>query len=94
VDAFVRVLGADYSVPPAFVGRRVGVRVSPTSVRLSSESAEIAVHRRSFVPADVVLGWREKRPIDSETVSRNSRLSTLGSTTGCLRCRRDRTRTV
>ena len=28
-------LDVDYSVPPAFVGRRVGVRVSPTTVRLS-----------------------------------------------------------
>jgi Mu transposase, C-terminal domain len=27
-DAFVRVLGVDYSVPPAFVGRRVSARVS------------------------------------------------------------------
>jgi transposase len=54
-DAFVRVLGADYSVPPAFIGRRIGVRVSPSAVRLASEGAEIATHRRSFIPADVVL---------------------------------------
>jgi transposase len=55
VDAFVRVCGVDYSVPPAFVGRRAAVRVSPTTVRLSCEGAEIAAHRRSFAPADVVL---------------------------------------
>ena len=30
-DAFVRVLGVDYSVPPAFVGRRVGIRVDAES---------------------------------------------------------------
>jgi len=63
VDAFVRVLGADYSVPPAFVGRRVGIRVTPTSVRLSSEGSEIATHRRSFVPADVVLAPAHGRAI-------------------------------
>ena len=63
VDAFVRVLGADYSVPPAFVGRRVGIRVSPSIVRLTSEGAEIAVHRRSFVPADVVLAPAHGRAI-------------------------------
>jgi transposase len=62
-DAFVRVLGADYSVPPAFVGRRIGVRVTPTSVRLASEGSEIAVHVRSFVPADVVLAPAHGRAI-------------------------------
>jgi transposase len=54
-DAFVRVLDVDYSVPPAYVGRRVAVSVSPVAVRLSCEGNEIAVHERSFVPADVVL---------------------------------------
>jgi transposase len=62
-DAFVRVLAADYSVPPAFVGRRVAVRVSPTTVRLSCEGTEIACHRRSFVPADVVLAPAHGRAI-------------------------------
>ena len=63
VDAFVRVLGADYSVPPAFVGRRIGIRVSPSAVRLASEGAEIATHRRSFAPADVVLAPAHGRAI-------------------------------
>jgi transposase len=54
-DAFVRVCGADYSVPPAFAGRRVSARVSPHVVVLSCEGSEIARHRRSFAPADVVL---------------------------------------
>lgn len=62
-DAFVRVLGADYSVPPAFVGRRVTIRVTPVSVRLASEGSEIAVHQRSFVPADVVLAPAHGRAI-------------------------------
>lgn len=62
-DAFVRVLGADYSVPPAFVGRRVTIRVSPTDIRVSSEGGEIAVHRRSFVPADVILAPAHGRAI-------------------------------
>jgi transposase len=62
-DAFVRVADVDYSVPPAFVGRRVGVRVSPTTVRFSCEGADIAVHARSFVPADVVLAPAHGRAI-------------------------------
>ncbi len=53
-DAFVRAAGVDYSVPPAFVGRRVAIRVSPVAIRVSCEGAEIARHERSFVPADVV----------------------------------------
>lgn len=62
-DAFVRVLGVDYSVPPAFVGRRVAVRISPTTVHRSCEATEIAAHRRSFVPADVVLAPAHGRAI-------------------------------
>jgi len=62
-DAFVRVLGVDYSVPPAFVGRRIGVRVTPSTVRLSSEGSEIATHARSFVPADVVLAPAHGRAV-------------------------------
>ena len=62
-DAFVRVLGADYSVPPAFVGRRIGIAVSPTGVRLSCEGTLVAEHRRSFVRADVVLDPAHGRAI-------------------------------
>lgn len=51
----MRVLTADYSVPPASADRRLDIRVSPTEIYLSSEGREIAVHARSFVPADVVL---------------------------------------
>jgi transposase len=52
---WVRVLTADYSVPPAYADRHVGIAVTPHEVRLSSEGRLIATHRRSFVPADVVL---------------------------------------
>ncbi len=62
-DAFVRVLSADYSVPPAFVGRRIGIRVTPERVHLTCEGAPIAEHRRSFVPADVVLDPAHGRAI-------------------------------
>jgi transposase len=62
-DAFVRVLTADYSVPPAFVGRRIGIRVTPGAVRLSCEGVPIAEHRRSFVRADVVLDPAHGRAI-------------------------------
>ena len=40
-DAFVRVDGVDYSVPPAYVGRWIGVRVSTAAVPLSCEGSEI-----------------------------------------------------
>jgi transposase len=63
VDAFVRVLGVDYSVPPAFVGRRVAIRVGPKTVRITSEGREIARHWRSFLPADVVLAPAHGRAI-------------------------------
>lgn len=55
VKGWVRVLAADYSVPPAYADRRIGIRVTPHEIRLSSEGRLIASHRRSFVPADVVL---------------------------------------
>ncbi len=50
-------------MPPAFVGRRVAVRLSPTAVTLSCEGTEIARHRRSFVPADVILAPAHGRAI-------------------------------
>jgi transposase len=62
-DAFVRVLSADYSVPPAYVGRRIGIRVSPSGIRLTCEGHVIAEHRRSFVRADVVLDPAHGRAI-------------------------------
>ena len=50
------MLTADYSVPARFADRRVGVRVTPDRRSTSPARArEIAVHARSFVPADVVL---------------------------------------
>ncbi len=54
-DGFCRVGDVDYSVPPGFSGRRLQVRASWTEVIICSEGSEIARHRRSFVPADVVL---------------------------------------
>lgn len=54
-DGYVRIDTADYSVPPTFVGRRVSVRATPREVHIACEGTEIARHRRSFVPADVVL---------------------------------------
>ena len=62
-DAFVRVAGADYSVPPGLAGRRVAVRLSPNEVVVHLEGAEIARHRRSFVPSDVVLSPAHARAL-------------------------------
>jgi len=54
-DGFVRVGGADYSVPPGLSGRRVSVRLSLERVGLYLEGELVGDHRRSYVPADVVL---------------------------------------
>jgi Mu transposase, C-terminal domain len=40
-DAFVGVFGGDYSVPPAFVGRRVSVAVTPIQARITCEGSHI-----------------------------------------------------
>jgi hypothetical protein len=62
-DGFVRVGGADYSVPPGLSLRRVGVRLSLVEVVVSLEGDEIARHARSFVPADVVLAPAHARAL-------------------------------
>lgn len=62
-DGFVRVADVDYSVPPDLMGRRVQTRTSLTEVIVSHEGAEIARHRRSFVPADVVLAPAHARAL-------------------------------
>lgn len=54
-DGFVRVADVDYSVPPGLSGRRLQVRLSLTEVVVHCEGTEIARHRRSYLPADVVL---------------------------------------
>ncbi len=54
-DLFVRALGADYSVPPGLSGRRLSVTASLAEVVVRLEGREIARHKRSYVPADVVL---------------------------------------
>jgi transposase len=54
-DGFVRVRDVDYSVPPGLSGRRVGVKLSLTEVLVHLEGELIAEHKRSYVPADVVL---------------------------------------
>jgi hypothetical protein len=54
-DGFCRIGAADYSVPPGLAGRRVQVRIQPSTVVIMLDGTELARHRRSFVPADVVL---------------------------------------
>jgi transposase len=54
-DLFIRVWGADYSIPPGLSGRRLSVKTSLQEVVVYLEGSEISRHRRSFVPADVVL---------------------------------------
>jgi transposase len=62
-DGFCRISDVDYSVPPGLSGRRVQARVSTTEVVIFTEGREIARHRRSFVPADVVLDARHARAL-------------------------------
>jgi hypothetical protein len=54
-DGYVRVGDVDYSLPPGLAGRRVQVRLSLSTVRVRMEGRLVAEHRRSWVPADVVL---------------------------------------
>jgi hypothetical protein len=69
-DGFVRVRDVDYSVPPGLAGRRVQIRLSPTAVVVHLEGAEIARHRRSYAPADVVLDPRHARALRLATAAR------------------------
>lgn len=62
-DGFCRVGDVDYSVPPGLSGRRLQVKVSVTEVVIFSEGTEVARHRRSFVPADVVLAPAHARAL-------------------------------
>jgi len=57
------VAGADYSVPPGLVRRRVQIRLSPQEVRIFLEGRLIALHRRSYVPADCVLDPEHARAL-------------------------------
>ena len=54
-DIFIRVGDVDYSIPPGLTGRRLSITLSLAEVRIYLEGHEIAAHRRSYVPADVVL---------------------------------------
>ncbi len=54
-ELFIRIAGADYSIPPGLCGRRLSVRTSLTEVVVYLEGTEIARHVRSYIPADVVL---------------------------------------
>ncbi len=62
-DGFCRVGDVDYSVPPGLSGRRLQVKASWAEVVIFSEGTEIARHRRSFVPADVVLDASHARAL-------------------------------
>jgi transposase len=62
-DGFCRVGDVDYSVPPGLSGRRLQVKVSVAEVVFFSEGTEIARHRRSFIPADVVLAPAHARAL-------------------------------
>jgi transposase len=62
-DAFVRAVGADYSVPPGLVGRRVQIRLSLTEVFIFLEGRLLARHVRSYVPADVVIDPEHARAL-------------------------------
>lgn len=62
-DGFCRVGNVDYSVPPGLAGRRVGIRLSLSEVVVHLEGHEIARHRRSYVPADVVIAPAHARAL-------------------------------
>lgn len=53
-DHYVRVLSSDYSVAPWAIGRRVEVRADLDEVVVSCAGREVARHRRSLVPHQVI----------------------------------------
>lgn len=69
-DGFIRVRDVDYSVPPGLSGRRVSVRLSLVDVAVHLEGELIAQHRRSYVPADVVLAPAHARALRLERDAR------------------------
>lgn len=54
-DGFCRIGDVDYSTPPELDRRRAGVRVSHRQVVVHVDGRQVAHHRRSYIPADVVL---------------------------------------
>ncbi len=62
-DGFVRVGNVDYSVPPGLAGRRVGICVGLERVTVHVEGVQIGDHRRSYVPADVILAPEHARQL-------------------------------
>ena len=54
-DGFCRIGDVDYSTPPELAGRRVGVRVSHREIVIHVDGRQVARHRRSYIPADVVV---------------------------------------
>jgi transposase len=62
-DGFVRVGNVDYSVPPGLAGRRIGVCVGLERVTLHVEGLQIGEHRRSYVPADVIISPEHARQL-------------------------------
>jgi len=86
-DGFVRMGNVDYSVPPGLAGRKVQVRLSPREVVVHLEGHEIARHRRSFAPADVVLDPRHARALRLAREAR-SRLSAGDVDLGVIDLRR------
>jgi transposase len=69
-DGFVRCGGVDYSVPPGVAGRRVSVRMSLTHVWIHLEGELIGQHRRSWVPADVILNPDHARALRLHRVAK------------------------
>jgi transposase len=62
-DGFVRVGDVDYSVPPRFAGRRLGVRASLKHVAVFCDGEQVAGHDRSWARADVVLAPAHAREL-------------------------------
>jgi transposase len=75
-DGFVRVRDVDYSVPPGLSGRRVSIRCSLDEVTVHLGGQLIATHRRSYVPADVVLAPAHARALRLERNAAKRHLAT------------------
>jgi transposase len=69
-DGFVRFGNVDYSMPPGLAGRRVQLVASLRQVAVFGDGDELARHRRSYVPADVILDPAHARALRLERAAK------------------------
>ncbi len=74
---YARVDTVDYSLDPAFVGRRVELRVSPAEVRaVALDTGEVvAAHERTFARHVTVTALTHKRALEQQRAARRREIA-------------------